>query len=324
MGTVTGSLRKLVLAPSMGEVTFARRGFAPAVTEMARHLESIPQHVVLGFEFGIEARDEADAVVRLSMVEREFLGFAYEGTAMAFTVRDVMGTRPGDRTARFLSGAAAPHIFLAYIGVGFAMARLPRPLWKKILPGFDGGPVDPTMSWLVIDGYGFDRAYFDTERWVHRQYVPRPYPWRGNPDYFPRAVDQGIGRALWFIHGADVDEVAAAVATFGEHRVADLWAGVGLAAAYAGAGDADVLKALRAAAGDYLPEVALGAVFAATARVHSGWTTPHTEMASRVLCDLSAEEAVELGDRTEPGAAVPDGPRPRYETWRNRIRAAFR
>ena len=324
MATVPGVLRKLILAPAMTDVTFAGRGFRPAVTEMARHLESIPQHVVLGFEFGIEAPDEADTVVRLSMVAREFRGFAYEGAAMAFTVRDAMGARPGDRTARFLAGAAAPHIFLAYIGVGFAMARLPRPLWSKILPGFDGGPVDPTMSWLVVDGYGFDRAYFDTDRWVRRQHVPRPYPWRGAPDYFLRAVDQGIGRALWFIHGAEVPDVDAAVAAFPESRQADLWSGIGLAAAYAGAGDADGLKALREAAGEYRPEVAQGAVFAAKARVHGGLTTAHTETASRVLCDLSAEEAAELGDQTAPGLAAPDGPVPRYETWRRRIQAAFR
>jgi len=85
--------------------------------------------------------------------------------------------------------------------MGFAMARLPRPVWKKILPDLTGDPYYPVMSWLAVDGYGFDRAYFDTKRWVDEQRVPKPYPWAGAPDYFPRAVDQGIGRALWFICG---------------------------------------------------------------------------------------------------------------------------
>ena len=58
------------------------------------------------------------------------------------------------------------------------------------------------MSWFVVDGYGFDRAYFDTRRWVDEQYLPKPYPWAGRPQYFQRAVDQGIGRALWFIRAA--------------------------------------------------------------------------------------------------------------------------
>ncbi len=60
--------------------------------------------------------------------------------------------------------------------------------------------VPPTMTWLAVDGYGFDRAYFEVERYVTRQERLRAYPWQGRPDYFARAVDQGVGRALWFIH----------------------------------------------------------------------------------------------------------------------------
>ena len=77
---------------------------------------------------------------------------------------------------------------------GFAMARLPRPLWKKVMPDLTGSAYYPAMSWLAVDGYGFDRAYFDTRRWVDEQRAPAPYAWEGSPDYFLRAVDQGIGR----------------------------------------------------------------------------------------------------------------------------------
>jgi enediyne biosynthesis protein E2 len=326
--TVTGALRKMVLAPSMDEVSFAGRGFTPSTedggAEQVAHLESIPRHVVLGFEFGIEL-GEADTLVRLDMVEAEFRGFAYEGAAMAATVRDVMPGGGSDRLRRFLAGPAAPHILLCYIGVGFAMARLPRPLWKKVLPDLTGVPLDPTLSWLAVDGYAFDRAYFDTPRWIGQQYVPPPYPWQGQPAYFHRAVDQGIGRALWFIHGAEVPAVAEAVAAFAPQRRADLWAGVGLAATYAGAGDIGVLKQLRCAALTALPEVAQGAVFAAKARVYGGLTTAHTETATRVLCDMSAEEAAELGDRATPPPELAGTPeQPRYEIWRRRIQDSFR
>lgn len=36
-------------------------------------------------------------------------------------------------------------------------------------------------------------AYFDTRRWVDEQRMPDAYPWQRAPEYFPRAVDQGIG-----------------------------------------------------------------------------------------------------------------------------------
>jgi len=101
---------------------------------------------------------------------------------MAFTVLDAMGRwSPHPRPA----ARASPRAYLlAYIGMGFAMARLPRRLWRKAVPDLTGNPYYPTMSWLAVDGYGFDRAYFDTRRWVDHQYVPAPYPWAGSPRLF--------------------------------------------------------------------------------------------------------------------------------------------
>jgi hypothetical protein len=198
------------------------------------------------------------------------------------------------------------------------MARLPRVLWKKALPDLDLSDYHPTMSWLAVDGYGFDRAYFDTRRIVDEQQVPAPYPWQGSPAYFPRAVDQGIGRALWFIHGADVRAVPAAVQRFAEHRQADLWSGVGLAAAFAGGCGPDDLAALRSAAGDHWTELALGTVFAAKARSYAGLVPAYTEAATAALAGLPVSAAVALADDTNPGDDCPPGT-PAYEHWRRSI-----
>jgi len=317
MPTVLGSVRRLALTPSFADVTFAERGFPVRPTPATERLEAIPQSVVCGFEWGIDARTLWEVERRLAMVEPELRGFAYEGTAMAFTVRDTVN---GTRTRDLLLGSGRPHIFLAYIGIGFAMARLPRPLWKKVLPDLTGTPYFPTMSWLAVDGYGFDRAYFDTKRWIDKQHVPAPYPWRGSASYFPRAVDQGIGRALWFIHGAQTSDVAAAVLRFPEHRRADLWSGVGLAATFAGGCDAEALAALRGTAAGHADHLGLGAVFATKARHHSGHIPPHTVTAASALAGLTVDEAVAVADETEVAADAP-GPVPAYELWRQRIRA---
>src|SRR6185312_4058509 len=126
-----GSLRQLALAPSLEKVSFAGRGFAVPPSEISERLEAVPQAVVCGFEWGISAPDVRDVQRRLRLVDPEQQGFAYEGATMAFTILDSVR---GSRTAQLLSGAGERHIFLAYIGIGFAMARLPRPLWKKVLP----------------------------------------------------------------------------------------------------------------------------------------------------------------------------------------------
>jgi hypothetical protein len=307
------------MAPSLAEVTFARRGFPSEPSAVTERLESIPQSVICGFEWAIDARDPWEVERRLALVEPEMRGFAYEGATMAFTIRDAVR---GQRTRDFLLGPAQPHIFLTYIGIGFAMARLPRRLWAKVLPDLDGSPYYPTMSWLAVDGYGFDRAYFDTERWVGKQFVPRPYAWAGDADYFLRAVDQGIGRALWFIHAANAAQVTERVAEFAEHRRADLWSGVGLAATFAGGCGEDGLHTMRELAAEYAPELGLGTVLAAKARHYAGHIPQRTVSATRALGGLTVEEAVELADRTE-AAAYAGGPHPAYELWRRAIRSHF-
>jgi enediyne biosynthesis protein E2 len=321
MPTALGSLRRLLLSPSLAEVTFAGRGFPVEPSAATRQLEAVPHAVICGFEWGIDARDRWEVERRLSLIEPEQRGFAYEGATMAFTILDAMGPRRRrHRTRDLLLGPGQPHIFLTYIGIGFAMSHLPRPLWKKVLPDLSGSPYYPTMSWLAVDGYGFDLAYFHTAKYVAEQRVPAPYPWQGAPDYFPRAVDQGIGRALWFINGGQPVDVAAAVGQFAGHRLADLWAGVGLAATFAGGCGADGLATLRGAAGEHAAELGQGSVFAAKARVYAGYVPAHTEVGTAALAGLSATAAATLADDCLV-AEADAGAVPAYELWRRQVAA---
>lgn len=329
MPSTLGSLRRRLLAPSFTDVSFAGRGFPVTATDATRHLEAVPQAVVCGFEWGIEGPAQWEIERRLDLVEPEQRGFAYEGATMAYTILDAMAAGRGHRTRDLLRGPGQPHIFLTYIGIGFAMSHLPRPLWKRVVPDLDGVRYHPTMSWLAVDGYGFDRAYFDTRRFVEQQRRPDPYPWDGVPEYFPRAIDQGIGRALWFIHGGRVADVEAAVRRFARERRADLWSGVGLAATFAGGAAATDLAALRrgARADDpgFEAHLAQGAVFAAKARDYSGFVPPYSAVAVLALADLTTAAASELADdaATDGPAAVgpADRAEPLYERWRRVIRA---
>ncbi|MGH3663950.1 MAG: DUF1702 family protein [Micromonosporaceae bacterium] len=320
MMSTLGSVRRLMLTPALADVSFQRRGFPASPSAATRHLERIPQAVICGFEWGIDPGPPGELESRLTMLTPELVGFGYEGATMAYTVLDAMRPGRGQRARSLLLGPGQPHIFLAYIGIGFAMARLPRVPWKHVIPDLSGSPYYPEMTWLAVDGYGFDRAYFDTKRWVDQQKRPTPYRWEGSADYFLRAVDQGIGRALWFIHGARPAPVADAVRRFASQRHADLWSGVGLAATFAGGCDSDGLTGLRRLAGEHSAEVAQGAVFAAKARVSSGVIPAYTEVAVAALTDLSAATAGKLADDAAPDGS---GVQPRYEQWRRNVRRHF-
>ena len=318
MPKVLGTLRRMALAPSLDDVSFAKLGFPVQPSGTTRWLEAIPQAVVCGFEWAVEGPSTAEIERRLALIDVERRGFAYEGATMAFTVLDAMGPGTGRRTTGLLEGPGRAHFFLAYIGIGFAMARLPRPLWKKVLPDLSGIRYHPTMSWLAVDGYGFDKAYFDQDTWVTGQQRPKPYPWQGRADYFPRAFDQGVGRMLWFRHAAAGDDVAATVGSFATERQADLWSGVGLAAAFAGGCGSAGFEALRRAAGPHADHLAQGAVFAAKARTHAGFSPEHTETAVRVLTGMSVTDADKLADDV---ALDSQDETPTYEQWRRAIRS---
>lgn len=318
MPTLSGTLRNRLLTPDPAEATFAKRGFHERDPLTRGHLEQAGGNFLAGFGHAMLGRDLDDAVRLLGTVERPYRGFAYEGAAMAFAITDAITPWPAARLRRFIEGPADPHVYMANVGAGWAMARLPRPLWRRIsLP-------DPLLRWLAADGYGFHQAYFATARHVTRREAPRlRLPWPDETRYASRGADQGIGRALWFVCGGDVERLAATIGGFGPGRRADLWAGAGLAATYAGGVERTDLETLRKLAAGFRPELAQGAAFAAGARQRAGLVVPHTETATEVFCGSSVEEATAVTQDALHGLP-PDGPMPAYEVWRRRIQAVYR
>ncbi len=328
--TIAGWLRKRLLTPRTSEITFAVRGFEALDTEARVQLEMSALQFLVGFEFAVEHSGHEEIVARLHSLEREYQGFAFEGAVMALTLRDALSPRPRHRLVEsflagpgFDDGPGSRHIYMAYIGVGFALARLPRALWRRALPDVRTLADHPALSWLAMDGYGFHQAFFDHRRWVDAQYVPESYAWPGDPAYTQRVVDQGIGRGMWFVYGGDVQRLLSVIKGFAPRRHADLMSGAALAATYAGGVDADQLQSFVLGAGDHLPEVAQGAVFALRARETAGLITEHNELAARIFCGMSADAAARIAAECVVDLPV-GGPEPDYEVFRRRIQQRFR
>lgn len=316
MPTMSGSVRNAIFAPNPREVTFERRGFSPADPVRQANLEKVGGVFLEGFRYGMAGRDVPEIETSLETVERPFRGFAYEGCAMALGVRD--GLRPfGRRWIRdFLNGRGAAHIYMAYIGVGWAMARLPTMRWRAIMPD------DRLLRWLALDGYGFHQAYFHTHKYVNEQHQQQIPVWERS-DYANRVADQGIGRALWFVNGSDPVRVAAAISGFAPARRGDLWSGAALASVYAGGVAAADLETMASLAGEYRPDAAQGAAFAGKARLLADLVIPHTEIGVQVYCGMPLEEAAAVTDEAREGLPGDDGEVPAFEVWRQRIRKRF-
>jgi hypothetical protein len=304
-------LVKRCLAISPVEVTVAKRGFIVRRPEVRARLEAIGEAFLTGYHAALDDQHARALARRLDAVDLERRGFAYEGAGMALTLlARLMPWRRGALES-FLEGPGAPYVYLVHVGVGWALALLP------LRPQAALARLDPLLGWLAIDGIGFYHGYFRAPRAIGRHV--RPSWLRG---YAPHVFDQGLGRSLWFVRGADVGAVQATIEGFPAARHADLWSGVGLACAYAGGATDRDLAALADAAGASRPALLQGVCFAAQARERAGNPTAYTARACQALCGLTARTAAAITD--EALAGVPRQDRARaYELWRRAIQRRF-
>ncbi len=312
-----------MLGISPREVSFSVRGFHLGDHETRSRLEAAGAAFVRGYQLALDIGepehvgrviDATEGRARASLARgadtdhggggrADGIGFVFEGAAMALSLLDALSPIPGDRLARFREGPAARSVYTVNVGVGWALARLPRWRWRPLLCR-----LDPLLGWLAWDGYGFHQVFFHP-----REPVRAPLP-----GYVAHATAQGAGRALWFFCCGDADLVAGEVRRYRPEFHGDVWSGVGLAATYAG-GPQDHVTRLPRLAGAHAPALAQGAAFAAKARIRLGVPPAHTEAATLALAGVGSAEAAAVTDRVLAGLAGHTGPVPAYEEWRRRV-----
>jgi enediyne biosynthesis protein E3 len=310
-----GALRRALgafFAIAPREAAPERRGFACPNAHVAAHLCRVGETFIFGYNSALSETSEVALAATLHTVPTEQVGFAFEGAAMALELLDAFTPARGRRFESFLAGAGAPHRFMLHVGAGWALARVPWRLQRRLLS------MDPLLRWLALDGYGFHSGYFHAAVAVGRRSVPRRLT-----GYERRAFDQGLGRSLWFSCGTGARRIAETILGFDRERRADLWAGVGLAATYAGGVARADLLALRRFARGYESDLAQGAAFAAKARIAAGNLASHTEIACEVFCATAAARAAEATD-IGLHRVVSRTREPAYEEWRKRTARALR
>src|SRR6185436_18288785 len=120
-----GILKRKIFKISPEEATFERRGFRGGNAAVRERFERIGGSLLYGYHAALESDDPDSLAVSLASVAPEYRGFAYEGAGMMLAILDCISLWKRDRFARFLAGPAALHIYMAYAGFGWAMARLP-------------------------------------------------------------------------------------------------------------------------------------------------------------------------------------------------------
>jgi enediyne biosynthesis protein E3 len=300
-------LRRSLMGVSHKKAT----SFSKGNTEAWKHLETVVLTALEGYHATLDSSKLEVLVPRLDMVPLEMRSYAYEGAAMGLTGLDCMLPWK-KRLQAYMAGPGAPHIYMVHIGVGEALAllrRKPEPFIARL--------EDRVICWLVMEGYGFHKGFFSRRSYVDKQEVLTYLS-----PYGRRIFDQGLGRSIWFLAGANVEHITATIAAFPLTRQPDLWVGIGVACTYVGGVDRATVESLREAAGSYKPQMAMGAAFVSKGRQLAGNPVPHTELVCDILWGLTADQAADITTIAFQNLPT-DGPEPAFEILQQRILAEF-
>jgi hypothetical protein len=282
-------LKSLVLSLPHKEASFSRRGFPGMDSPSREHLENILHAFIDGYNLAVVEPDTRELTRQLnSSIAPEFLGFAYEGTGLYFALMDLL--IPGSaRLEAFTHSAGQPHDYIAMVGAGFAISRIPLAIRR--LESYQQR-LDELTAFCLADGYGFHEGFFQWRSFVDGR---KPAPASLNLQN-RRLFDSGVARAMWWVYGADPGAIAAAISRFNEDRRPEMWAGLGVALSYASAGpnNPNPSEKLLELSGPYRYDLLSGIPFAAHMRWKGRNPAPWTERACSQLLNMSVAETSDL------------------------------
>ena len=288
-------VRNLAFRLPLGEASFARHDFPGQSSPSRPHLEGVIETFINGFNSAIEAASYEELCRLLDRsYAPPYLGFAYEGVGLWLAIGDLFLPWTESRLAAFTKNVAHHHDFIAMVGAGFAVARMPFGLSR--LESYQE-KLDPFTGWCVADGVGFHDGFFHWKKYRSGQ---APSPSKLHPQN--RALfDAGVGRSFWWVYGAQPDPIAAAIERFEAGRRPEMWTGIGTAMAYAAGHQAGAEKRFLALSREYrvdlLSGIALGANMRHKGRNPAQWTEDVcSNVFQRPVPDVSAWVDADVAD----------------------------
>lgn len=286
-------MRSLAFGLPLSEASFEKRGFPGQTSPSRAHLEQVIRTFIAGYNLTLDAADADELTSRLEFsCTTPFLGFAYEGAGLWFALADVVRPWSSSRLAWFTKSVAPRHDFIAMVGAGIAVARLP--FARHRLESYQA-KLDPMTAWCLADGYGFHQGFFHWEKFRSGRQTPPPGINPQNRALF----DAGIGRSFWWVYGALPEPIAAAIERYDAKRRPEMWEGIGTALVYAGSGPTDVGARLMDLAGPCRADLRVGIALGAHMRHKGGnpaeWSEETcVELLQASVADVSAVVEGEL------------------------------
>ena len=230
-----------------------------------------------------ESPDWKRHVAELESTAIEFRSIAYESASMSIALEDLKQGEKLTNWFQFLNEAALTHATQVHVGLGWAFAQtMKNPM--HYLP-----KLHPMMRYRVLDGYGYYEGIFR-----RRRSIINHLKLQVEDAVASAALDQGIGRSIWYLNKGIIEDAKTMIEGFALERHKDLWRGLGIAIAYVGGCDEELLHQIFSKTDSYKTQLATGAVMALVSRDSAKYISPGTELACKVWCQQSAEQILEL------------------------------
>lgn len=257
-----------------------------------------------------EERDVLTIIKRLEETDNEFRVVAYEGAAMGLALKDLHeGTL--SKWSSLVRNSNPNFVSHVHVGLGWAIAKK-KPASLLFLES-----LDPFMVFRVLDGYGYCDGTFRQVPTIQNKERPGHVETK-----YLQAYDQGVGRSLWYMSKGDPQKVVSMIESFPELRQPALWRGVGIACSFVGGNTESALSALLDFSAKNREHLAVGVAIASRARMQTNTLNEDVELSCRILCNLSADEVIQLTGDMEPSSDP--NPYNEYTDWLFHVESKLR
>lgn len=242
------------------------------------------QNTFLGVQdIFFQSTDWKQHVAELESTDIEFRSIAYESASMSIALDDLKQGEQLTNWFRFLNEAATAHSTQLHVGLGWAFAQaLKNPIDYL-------AELNPMSRYRVLDGYGYYEGIFR-----RRRSIINHLKLQVEDAVASSAIDQGIGRSIWYLNKGIIDDAKTMIEGFAVERHKDLWRGLGIAIAYVGGCDEELLQEIFSKSDSFKTQLATGAAMALVSRDAAKCISIDTKLVCNVWCKQIPEQVLEI------------------------------
>lgn len=278
-------------------------------TELVQNIGSL---WVDGYNAALEgdARRVAQQIDSLPPFNRAVM---YEGALTALASLDLVDKDPGFNRLRTMF-ASVPDMLRAGINqaAGGALSQL------RMDPPLDLLVTDEFWSWAAMDSFGCHQAYFNWTSSIENVEYPA-----GVGGLSTKALDQGVGRGIWFLTCANPTMIQNMIDRFPPYRRPELWSGIGIMTGAYGAGSEKELKLMFRYARSYCIYLQQGVAIGTWIRSNYEQVGGQTTSACEIICRAKSSEVLSMVNSFFPAVENDNATRAMFNTWKESVTRSF-